>query len=85
MTYQPAQFPMTLTDLQGHSSIASHLNLIFRIQFWQQLTRFRPCRAVPLRQLSYLFIKTSIYSIPSRVFLFGTPVLFVSCLMTLFR
>jgi len=58
MAYEIAAIPMTLSDLQGHSSIASFFKWYF-LAVVQHLTRFQVTsrRAVPCQQLSFfLFV-----------------------------
>jgi len=59
MSYPIAPFPMTLSDFQGHLSIASFLNAIFRtvmqVQLcnrWEDFNRER--RAVPHSGLLFM-------------------------------
>jgi len=58
MAYQMAQTPVTLNDLEGHSSV-SELFKCKSSTFVQLFTRCQlacPCRAVPQRQLGFLLV-----------------------------
>jgi len=58
MAYRIAPFPMTVSDLQSHSSSATFSTAIFRAVL-QQLTRFKPRHALGSSTIAELLVDYS--------------------------